>query len=262
MVLLLVDKIGKTHGLDANELAVYSFIAYYSKKEGWHSSYAKMASLLPFNITTRTIERVVKKLTSLGLIERRSGVLFTTTNCPSAADKLSSKSRQNVINKPTNCPQNADKLSDIDNINNNKREEENISASDIIETPTPSTSSSDNFTVLLNAYKAHKGNIALPADKLTNCRELWDNKSPLEQQKLLQAVNDGKWFKNQLEWTISDFPMPQPKNYNGDMSVDVNQMAKTTPMVIARYNDKCGLYTLQEALDYQMEIKMDFIPTP
>ena len=141
MKLLLNDKIGKAYELDGNELSVYSFIDKYSDEKGWFSTYPRMAEFLPFVVSVKTIERIVKRLINLGLIERRNNALYTRTNCPPAADKLSSQDGQNVPSEQTNCPSQTDKLSPIYNKEiNKKREEENITASDIIETPSPSTS--------------------------------------------------------------------------------------------------------------------------
>lgn len=273
---VLDEKIGKAYKLDGNELCVYSHIDKY-KENGWFSTYPRMAELLPIVVSIKTIERTVKKLTALGLIERRNGVLFTTTNCPLPTDILSLSDRQNVLPKQTNCLSRTDKLSSIYNKENKKREEENTLACDSIATPIPSTPSSfdknlssnqpssteqplSSFDQLLNAYKSHNGDINLSAAKLSACRELWNNKSPLEKQKLLQALNNDKWFKDTLEWTISDFRLPQPRNYNGDMTVDINSLAKSIPMVFAIYNDVGGIYTQQDAIDYQMIIRKDFIP--
>ena len=108
--LILVNKIGKEYGLDANELGVYSAIARYSNGKGWFASYQALANFLPFVISTKTIERNIKHLTELGLIERRGKALFAKdiclepqTKCPTNTDKLSSPNRQIVLPTQTNC---------------------------------------------------------------------------------------------------------------------------------------------------------------
>lgn len=162
MRLTLIENIGKEYGLDANELSVYSAIASFSKGRGWFASYTALTNQLPFVISTKTIERVIKRLTTLGLIEKRGKAFYATTNCPppatdnlsttdnsstdnlsSATDTLSPANRQIVPTKQTNSPSKADNLYLIYNKENKERVRDNIidSACDTIDTPNPSTPS-------------------------------------------------------------------------------------------------------------------------
>ncbi len=270
MRLTLIENIGKEYGLDANELSVYSAIASFSKGRGWFASYTALTNQLPFVISTKTIERVIKRLTTLGLIEKRGKAFYATTNCPppatdnlsttdnsstdnlsSATDTLSPANRQIVPAKQTNSPSKADNLYLIYNKENKERVRDNIkdSACDTIDTPNPSTPSSFDslFDQLLSAYKAQEGNKAPSADVLTEARNLWDNLPDYHQQQLLRAVQSGSWNKPRLDWLISDFPFREPTNYAGlqaPRGVDL-YLVPIAP-------NKCALYTADDVKEFHI----------
>ena len=96
MRILLDDKVGKEHGLNANEASVYAAIARFSNGMGWYANYETMAQSLPFVISEKTVQRAVSKLIGLGIVEKRQNVLFARTNCP--------EKETNCPNSGTNCP--------------------------------------------------------------------------------------------------------------------------------------------------------------
>ena len=61
--------------------------------------------------------------------------------------------------------------------------------------------------------------------------------------------------ENPFYW-IKEFPEPGPTDYNG--SADLNRMAATGELVVALYKGAAGIYTRQEAEDFEMTIKRRF----
>ena len=118
----------------------------------------------------------------------------------------------------------------------------------------------DLFNEFLSAYGAshnkglQQGDLNQMAQNLRECRMLWDAKTPTEQRLLLRAVKDGKWSKPRLDWTISDYQVPEPTNYNG------YSFPMGAQMVIAIYNGKGGIYTKADAELYGMTIKKEIEP--
>ena len=144
---------------------------------------------------------------------------------------------------------------------NKEMERDNNIARNTIATQNPKPF--DLFNEFLSAYSAsHKdgglqqGNLNQMAQNLRECRQLWNEKKPTEQRLLLRAIKEGKWSKPRLDWTISDYKMPEPTNYNG--STDLNRMAENNEMVVAVYCDIAGIYTRQDAEDYGMQILRPF----
>ena len=139
-------------------------------------------------------------------------------------------------------------------------ERDNIIARDTIATQTP-TPSSDLFEEFLSAYSAVRkkrcGNDYVPIGSYVNvARDFWSNLSPVAQRLLIRDIKSGKWYKERIDWVISDYKMPEPTNYNG--SADLNRMAENNEMVVATYSGAAGIYTRQDAEDYGMQILRPF----
>jgi len=213
---LFIDARLKAFNLNANEAGIYSAIAAVSKGKGWYATYESLANQLPFVISTKTIERSIKHLSELGLIQKRRNALFaadnlSTDNLSTTTDNLSPANRQIVPAKPTNSPSKTDKLSPI--YNKDKEREKDNNACDTIDTPNPSTPSS--FDELLAAFKAKNANITPSPDILATSRILWDNLSDAHKRQLLQAVQSGSWNKDRLDWLIQNYKFREPTNYAG-----------------------------------------------
>ena len=70
--------------------------------------------------------------------------------------------------------------------------------------------------------------------------------------KMLRARADGvdsSHFKPNPLFLLRDFPEPEPTNYNG------STFPTGAEMVIAVHNGKGGVYTYDDAILYNMEIK-------
>ena len=63
---------------------------------------------------------------------------------------------------------------------------------------------------------------------------------------------EGFW-RSRPDWLLADYQLPPPKNYNGSREFDA--VVKTTPLVSAAYNGAYGIYTLDDARKYGMDIK-------
>lgn len=128
-----------------------------------------------------------------------------------------------------------------------KEEKEiNCSVRESLATPEQPSSS---FDCLLSAFFAAGGKRPVHAGCLRDSESMWNATPPYKQQALIRALNNGSWFKPRLDWTISDFSMPEPTNYNG------KDMPEGVQYAIALYNGCGGVYTLQDAQNYDMIIK-------
>ena len=91
------------------------------------------------------------------------------------------------------------------------------------------------------------------ADRYNACRAFWNALSLQRQRQIYYALRlqkqQGIPFKENPLFTIQDCN-PQPTNWNGKQGI--NNLVKTTRMVIAKYNGSYGTYTLQEAEIFQM----------
>ena len=84
----------------------------------------------------------------------------------------------------------------------------------------------------------------------------WHSRLPAARKAMLCFLEEhGTPDKSPLFW-VQDFPDPSPTDYNG--SRDLCRAAQSCEMVFAKYNGKGGIYTRQDAEDYEMEILKPF----
>ena len=104
------------------------------------------------------------------------------------------------------------------------------------------------------------------------CKEFWDYFLPLDLSRDRKGITFEQWKrrtpaarkamhrwleengapkKNPFFW-VQDFPEPVPTNYNGK-NIPTDQ-----ELFIALYNGKAGIYTRQDAEDFEMTIKKRF----
>ncbi len=80
----------------------------------------------------------------------------------------------------------------------------------------------------------------------------WTARIPAARKAMLQFLNEhGAPDKSPLFW-VQDFPEPVPTDYNGK-NIPTDQ-----ELFIALYNGKAGIYTRQDAEDFEMTIKNRF----
>ena len=86
--------------------------------------------------------------------------------------------------------------------------------------------------------------------------EMWAQRTRVARKAMFCYLQEhGAPKENPFFWA-KRFPDPTPTNYNG--SPDLNRMAATCDMVVALYNGAAGIYTRQDAEDYEMTIKRPF----
>lgn len=84
-------------------------------------------------------------------------------------------------------------------------------------------------------------------------RNYWNSLTLARQRQIYYTLREqkkrGEYIKENPLFAIQDCN-PQPTNWNGREGI--NRMMKTDKMVIARYRDSYGTYTLQEANIFEM----------
>ena len=92
--------------------------------------------------------------------------------------------------------------------------------------------------------------------------QLWNACSIHMQHRIYRIIRDrkraGKPVDKNPWYAIVNARDAEPTNYNG--SPEVDEVAKTTKMVVAWYKERAGMYTLEEALALKLQIIRDFIP--
>ena len=109
-----------------------------------------------------------------------------------------------------------------------------------------------SFPDFCNAYRARGGKIT--AQQRTDSYDLWCGMSQQKRQAVMAELSNAEGFwRSRPDWLLADYQLPPPKNYNGSREFDA--VVKTTPLVSAAYNGAYGIYTLDDARKYGMEIK-------
>ena len=197
MRILLDDKIGKDHALNANEACVYAAIFKCSNSKGWYANYEVLASALPFVISAKTVSRAVKKLMNLGLVEERQSVLYARTICPPDSDNLSKN--QDNLSSPYNPLYN--------NITDKKQADMQT-----------------DFEKFWNLFS--------PSAEYQNRRAatqmLFEARSEAAQQAIIEAAQEGApghpGDQQNPYFFVQDFPEPQPVFLRGDEGGDLVQV--------------------------------------
>ena len=92
----------------------------------------------------------------------------------------------------------------------------------------------------------------------------WKTLSPKQQDAVFKSiprkVKEGKFVQYDPIRAIKEnarlHKLPEPTNYNGNNMID--SVAKTTLLVSAWHNGHPGIYTLTDALEYNMTISYGF----
>ena len=221
----------KALGLNANEASVLAAITKCTQSgKGWYADVEALADALEFSVSAKTVSRAVKKLTEMGLVEKRQNVLYARTNCPSA--------ETNCPQIGTNCPS---PVTPIINNRNMERNEE-IARAQIrtAQAPTP-----DSFEELIKAFTLRVGNFRLADSMRDECLRMWTSEKYPEWKKkmLIARVTDGTWSKPRLDWLIGDFD-PKPYDYNH------HELPKDKKLVNAKFGGQYGIFELDEALSF------------
>ena len=245
-------------GLSLAECRIYGYIYGLStsnrtEQKGYKGSERALAEKLGVSLgkTNDTLHMLIER----GLIEKKDDIYISVQSVNESVQSVN-KSVQSV-NKSVQSV-NSPVPPIIKEINKEMERNNNI-ARETLATQKPQTSF-DLFNEFLSAYGAshnkglQQGDLNQMAQNLRECRMLWDAKTPTEQRLLLRAVKEGKWSKPRLDWTISDYQVPEPTNYNG------RSFPMGAQMVIAIHNGKGGIYTKADAELYNMTIKKELEP--
>ena len=82
--------------------------------------------------------------------------------------------------------------------------------------------------------------------------QLWKDRSGVARKAMTTYLSVHGAPKDNPYYWMQHFPEPVPRNYNGANSMP------DEPMVVALYNGAAGIYTRQQAEDFEMEIKRPF----
>ena len=89
---------------------------------------------------------------------------------------------------------------------------------------------------------------------------LWNTLSIHMQHRVYRLIRDRKRAGKPVDpnpwYSIVNARDAEPTNYNGDARID--DLAKTTKMVVAWYKGLAGIYTLEEALALKLQIIREF----
>ena len=252
--------------LSPAECRVYAYIyglteSKHSKSKGYNGSVRQLAKDLGLGLghTSRTLRKLQNDnriiltegvyqsvpLGNIGVPSGNDSVPSGNTDVPSGNESVPS------ANSPLTTPL----YKEI----NKEMERDNNIARNTIATQDPKPF--DLFNEFLSAYSAVRkercGYTYVPIGSYVNvARDFWNNLSPVAQRLLIRDIKSGKWYKERIDWVISDYKMPEPTDYNG--SADLNRMAENNDMVVAIYRDIAGIYTRQDAEDYGMQILRPF----
>ena len=257
-------------GLSLAECRIYGYIYGLStsnrtEQKGYKGSERALAERLGLSVggTSDTLRVLIER----GLIEKKDDI-YTSVQSVNESVQSVNKSVQSVNKNVQSVNKSVQSVNkSVQSVNspvppikeiNKEMERNNTIARETLATQYPKPF--DLFNEFLSAYCAsHKkglqqGDLNQMAQNLRECRMLWDAKTPTEQRLLLRAVKEGKWSKPRLDWTISDYQVPEPTNYNG------YSFPTGAQMVIAIYNGKGGIYTKADAELYNMTIKKELEP--
>jgi len=253
--------------LSPAECRVYAYIyglteSKHSKTKGYNGSVRQLAKDLGLGLghTSRTL----RKLQEENCITLTEGVYqsvpLQNIGVPSGNDSVPSGNTSVPLQNESVPSQNSPLTTPLYKEINKEMERDNNIARDTIATQTPQPSS-DLFEEFLSYYRlkflqAYGRSIDLKGKTLSILREQWEGLTSVQQRILTRDVKSGKWFKGRPEWIIYDYRMPPPTDYNG--SPDIKSLAENSDLVVAVYERGAGIYTRQDAEDYEMIIKRPF----
>ena len=253
--------------LSPAECRVYAYIyglteSKHSKTKGYNGSVRQLAKDLGLN--PGHVSRILHKLQDDNRIvltgEVWASVALNNSSVALCNDSVAlnntSVASSNESVASCNSPLTTPLYKEI----NKEMERDNNIARNTIATQTPNPSS-DLFEDFISYYRlkflqAYGRSIDLKGKTLSTLREQWDGLTSVQQRILTRDVKSGKWFKGRPEWIIYDYRMPPPTDYNG--SPDIKSLAENNDLVVAVYERGAGIYTRQDAEDYEMIIKRPF----
>ena len=244
MRLLLDYKVSRDYKLNANEACVYAAILKCTRAgKGWYGNFGDLAAALPFVISRDTVRRAILKLIDLGLVVRNAQNAFFATQIEQISAQNAQNDAQNAL--PPDNPY----------IYNNMKEKEQQRALHAHDCELQQKDFlNEDFNAFWNAFH--------PAPEFDNRKritwETWQKRTPVARKKMLEAVLTGSLPKGEggerglnPYFFISDFPEPQPHDYNGTPELEsVRDHSR-----IACYNGHWGIYTLEDIKLFNLQTK-------
>lgn len=255
---------GKAYGLNANEMCVLEAIGRCCRNKdakGWYASMQALADALPFEISYMTVDRAVKKLVSLGLIEKRENKSFFITQNVEQNPQIVESNTQNVEENPQ-IVENSPPLNNppINNrIKENKNEETNPRAQKRNEGE-GFFMKDFKFYIFWTAFHPSRDMISRKAQ----CRWLWEDvldfsvKQHIMEELYQHEANGEQTEERNPYYYLRNFAPKVPHDWNGDHSID---KATAQRLIIAKYNGVFGSYTPEHVLLFKLEVAQDYKET-
>lgn len=246
----------KQRGLKGNEASVLAVIVRCSRGDspkGWYGSFQALADCIPFSIDEMTVNRAVKKLLSMGIIEYRNGAYWFTQN-EEHKPQIEGRITQNEAYTPqieaNSAPLNNPPLM---NINNNDQKEENETRTQTRDEEKGTFIMEVSFNNFWTAFHPSKEMNSRKAQ----CRWLWEDIIPysVRQQifnELLALESQGQITQERNPFFyLRNFAPREPHDWNGDHSIDQETAAK---LISAKYGDHYGSFTPEHVLLFHLEV--------
>ena len=236
------------------ECRVYAYVyglteSKCAKTKGYNGSVRQLARSLGLSLGTAST--VLRDLQEEQLISKQDGVYKSVQSVNSSVQPMNDNVQPmnesvQLLNPRTPIY-----------INNEKREGDDETRHQRCRAQDTEISSQplSSFDELIKAYRAQNDNATLSADVLATSRSLWGQLDEGKQQQLLQAVEEGKWSKSRLDWTITDYKFREPTNYNGRV------LPQGFEFYRADYNGQRGLFTKQDVEAYKLQNTEFFVRT-
>ena len=250
-------------GLSLAECRIYGYIYGLStsnrtEQKGYKGSERALAEKLGLSRTS--VNDTLRLLQQKNLITCVNKVYYSVNsadNCVNSADNCVNSADKSVNSADKSVNSADSPVPPIIKEINKEMERNNTIARETLATQDPKPF--DLFNEFLSAYgavrKERSGHPYVPIGSYVNvARDFWDNLPAVAQRLLIRDIKSGKWYKERIDWVISDYKMPEPTNYNG------YSFPMGAQMVIAIYNGKGGIYTKADAELYGMTIKKEIEP--
>ena len=226
-------------GLSLAECRVYAYIhgLTHGDKGGYDGSKRHLAELLGLN--AGAVKRILDSLKEKHLIVCTENVWqsVATDNTGSVATD-----NKNVATDNENVASNNSPHTPL--YNNNKQDEKDMKPNpDFLKFKEAYINAAFNYHS--GCYNGREGADNWFKYRGAFCEQKWSNMSEPKKKAILEELKkpDGFW-KSNPEFLLSDFPEPQPHNYNGDKRID--DLLKAHKVASAEYNGKFGMYSLED----------------
>ena len=255
---------GKALGLNANELCVLEAIGKCSRSEnakGWYGSILALADSMPFKIDHMTVDRAVKKLLNMGLIERKENKsLYIAQNEKSVAqietpiaqneNPIAQNEKPIAQNETNSAPLNNPP---IENINDLQK---------LTET-TPCVHATEDKGVIFMNYPfesfilAFKPTWKMTAERKADLRYKWEHEYSRAKKKFImddlyahEAANILTDLRDPLTY-CEKFEVPAPYDWNGDPRG--RQLLLEGKLATAAWNGHFGTYSVEDIEIYGLQ---------